>query len=605
MPIKPRNDDPECCAALGRIAQTPDGPNWAEADPADALLAEKLIRYYWRFALNVAGQELKRQGTNTVPRSERYKVQEHREDYYDDKSGDDERPGDKYEPNGTGMYLADFESDVPRLIHKSAAAFASRRGRGKLAPIKNAARDWTKRRTVPGMNGRAADEPPEFNVAETFDSADLDALYVAADAEVLERVRTLTLRRDRTGATVLQDVWAGYSQAVVARKLGISESAVSQRISAARQLLPHFDEAMGVHRLAVKFVNNDGPLSEPDLSFLGEVRIRYRGGHGTHHPHSSPDVNPTLDRRPVKTDTKIIYPRWATTPKAPSHHGRTEVLFNPGMGEPIRVGDRHLLKVKFHHRSHLFNADPAGETEIEHRARKEFQAALPTPWKHGDGKCKMVQRKSEDHRPTYSSVNECATYLDTQGWDIGQVREKWQAAQVKRFDVTGGQELPEPASDDSKQLPVYQFARLKPQGHWKLPRPEWGAENEDVRRRYQDIRRGKTICRARRRWVNTADRLQLASEHARKHKLARLNIAVRRGKVWRTPKLEPAWAPELARYDCQTQTEWKVERIADHRTVHKHGAFRFWRTPLLVEMICAPPLQPPELVLLSQKVAAD
>ena len=62
------------------------------------------------------------------------------------------------------------------------------------------------------------------------------------------------------------------------------------------------------------------------------------------------------------------------------------------------------------------------------------------------------------------------------------------------------------------------------------------------------------------------------------------------------PKLEPAWAPELVRYDCQTQTEWKVERIADHKTVHEHGAFRFWRTPLLVEVICAPPLQPPELV---------
>ena len=334
-------------------------------------------------------------------------------------------------------------------------------------------------------------------------------------------------------------------------------------------------------------------MSETDLRFLGEVRIRYRG-ESIQPPPFNPSVNPTLDRRPVKTVAKIIS---GGEPEAPiiTDEPRSCSIRE---GEPIRVGDRHLLKVKFHHRSHLFNADPAGETEIEHRARKEFQAALPTPWKHGDGKCKMVQRKSEDHRPTYSSVNECATYLDTQGWDIGQVREKWQAAQVKRFDVSGRQELPEPASDDSKQLPVYQFACLKPQGHWKLPRPEWGAENEDVReeRRYQDIRRGKTICRAQRRWVNTADRLQLASEHARKHKLARLNIAVRRGKVWRTPKLEPAWAPELARYDCQTQTEWKVERIADHRTVHKHGAFRFWRTPLLVEMICAPPLQPPELV---------
>ena len=130
-----------------------------------------------------------------------------------------------------------------------------------------------------------------------------------------------------------------------------------------------------------------------------------------------------------------------------------------------------------------------------------------------------------------------------------------------------------------------------------MPRPMWGAESEEVReeRRYQYIRRGKTICRAQRRWINAADRSQLASEHARRKKISRLDIAVRRGKVWRTPKLEPVFAPELVRYNCQTQTEWRVEHIADHRTVHELGAFKFWRTPLLVEMICAP-LQPPELV---------
>src|SRR6476659_6869892 len=110
------------------------------------------------------------------------------------------------------------------------------------------------------MSLRAADEPPEFNVAETLDREDLGALYVAADTEVTEQLRILTRRRDRGGTTVLRDVWAGHSGAAVARKLGISESAVSQRISSIRKLLPLFDEAMRVHRLAVKFVNNDGGL---------------------------------------------------------------------------------------------------------------------------------------------------------------------------------------------------------------------------------------------------------------------------------------------------------------------------------------------------------
>ena len=141
--------------------------------------------------------------------------------------------------------------------------------------------------------------------------------------------------------------------------------------------------------------------------------------------------------------------------------------------------------------------------------------------------------------------------------------------------------------------------REKIHGSWKRPIPVWGGRATScvydrhkpewsvfspLRRQGQHLR------------ISNADRLHLASEHARKQKLARLDIAVRRGKVWRMPKLEPAWAPELVRYDCQTQTEWKVERIADHKTVHEHGAFRFWRTPLLVEVICAPPLQPPELV---------
>ena len=95
MAIKPRNDDPECCAALGRIPQTPDGPNWAEAAPGDALLAEKLIRYYWRFALNVAGKELKRH--NSVPRAVKNRVQEYQEEYFDDDDPDDlgTRPGDE------------------------------------------------------------------------------------------------------------------------------------------------------------------------------------------------------------------------------------------------------------------------------------------------------------------------------------------------------------------------------------------------------------------------------------------------------------------------------------------------------------------------------
>ena len=194
MSIKPRNDDPECCAALGRIAQTPDGPNWAEADPADALLAEKLIRYYWRFALNVAGQGTQApRHKGTLPRSQKNRVQQHREDYYDDESGDDVRPDDEYEPDGVGQYLDDFASDVPKLIHKAAAAFNP--ARGKFPPflavvISNAARDWTKRRTIPGMNVRAADAKPELSIAETLESVELGALYAAADAEVMERVRT-------------------------------------------------------------------------------------------------------------------------------------------------------------------------------------------------------------------------------------------------------------------------------------------------------------------------------------------------------------------------------------------------------------------------------
>lgn len=282
MTIKPRSIDPECCAALGRIKQTADGPNWAEADPGDALLAEKLIRYYWRFALNVARKELKHH--NSVPRAVKNRVQEYQEEYFDDADPDDPgaRPGDEPDPTGTGLYLAEFESDIPRLIHEAAAAFNPSRARGKFPPflaavISNAARDWTKRRTIPGMNGRAADGPPEFNIAETLDSADLGALYAAADVEVSERVQILTRRGDRTGAAILRDVWAGHSGAGVARKLGLSESAISQRIAATRKLLPHFDEAMALHRTAVKFVNGRNDLSEADLSFLAGVRKRCMG----------------------------------------------------------------------------------------------------------------------------------------------------------------------------------------------------------------------------------------------------------------------------------------------------------------------------------------
>jgi hypothetical protein len=193
--IKPHIDDPERCAALGLIPQTPDGPNWAEADPANALLAEKLIRYYWRFAMNVAGRSLKI--TNSVPRSVEYRVCEYQEEYVDDATGETEGPEDRTDPRGTGLYIADFESDIPRLIHKAAAAFDTSRGRRKFPPflaavVSNAARDWIKRLTIPGMNRRAADEPPEFNVAEALDSADLGALYAAADAEVTDRVQLLT-----------------------------------------------------------------------------------------------------------------------------------------------------------------------------------------------------------------------------------------------------------------------------------------------------------------------------------------------------------------------------------------------------------------------------
>ena len=90
------------------------------------------------------------------------------------------------------------------------------------------------------MSLRGANEPSEINVAETFDREDLGALYEAADAEVSERVRILTRRGDRTGAAILKGIWAGHSGAHLARKLGISEGAVSQRISAIRKLLPHF-----------------------------------------------------------------------------------------------------------------------------------------------------------------------------------------------------------------------------------------------------------------------------------------------------------------------------------------------------------------------------
>src|SRR6476646_8046283 len=182
MPIKPRKDDPECIAALARIPQTADGPDWTKAEPADAALAEELIRYYWRFAANVAGQTFKLNGSNSVPRSVKNRVSEYQEEYANDRAADPDEPGDRppaeYEPDGVGQYLADFESDVPRLIHKAAAAFDPNRARGKFAPllatvISNAAKDWTKRHTIPGMSLRGADEPPEFNVAETFDREDL------------------------------------------------------------------------------------------------------------------------------------------------------------------------------------------------------------------------------------------------------------------------------------------------------------------------------------------------------------------------------------------------------------------------------------------------
>ncbi len=553
--------------------------------------------------MNVARQELRRQGDNSVPRSVKNRVIEYQEEYVDDEADPDEpgdRPGNEEVPSGTGMYLAEFEGDIPRLIHKAAAAFDSRRGRGKFPPflttvISNTARDWTKRRTIPGMNGRAAEAPPELNVAETLDREDLGGLYEAADAEVLERVQILTRRRDRTGAAILRGVWAGQSGAQLARKLGISESAVSQRISAIRKLLPHFDEAMGVHRIAIKFVNNDGDLSESDLSFLGNVRNRYRGG------NSAQSLNPThhkLDRRPVKATAKIIYQRWPETAKAPAHCGRTEVLFNSGMGEPIRVGDRHLLNVKFHHRSHLFNADRVGETETEYRARKEFFGAIPTPWKHGDSKCKMIQRKSEDHRPTYRSVNELAWFLEERGDDTGQILEGWKASQLGRFDHTGRQELPEPASD--KRQPVYQFACLKPQGHWKMPRPTWGADaaTSDVYDRhkkewsvYSPLRRQGQRLR-----ISTADRLQMVSRYERglrpwhTPKLEPLapEFLVRRGKRWHAPHLEPLFAPELVRYDFPVQKKWAVQEIADGQTVSQFKTGWHW--------IAAPPLQPPEFV---------
>jgi hypothetical protein len=219
--------------------------------------------------------------------------------------------------------------------------------------------------------------------------------------------------------------------------------------------------------------------------------IGIEGEKARNNSHFSPDVNRTPDRRPVKTVAKII-------------SGRTEVLFTPGIGEPIRAGNRHLLNVSFHNRSHLFNADRVGETEAEYRARREFfQPALPTPWKHGDGKCKMIQHKSEDHRPTRWIFNELATYLEQRGADWS-VLGAWRASQQGRFD-SFGQELPEPAwHREDEPEPVYQFQCLKPQGHWKTQEPTWGSGADG--KLYDHLKRGKSVF-----WSGDAQRQRSGS----------------------------------------------------------------------------------------------
>jgi hypothetical protein len=156
--IKPHIDDPERCAALGRIQQTPDGPNWAAADPGDVLLAEKLIAYYWRFALNVAGKELKRQNANTLPRSAKNRVSQHQEEYADDETADPnepgDRPGDEYVLDGTGLYRAEFESDIPRLVHKA--------GHSTRAELAGSFRhSWPRLSVTLRVTGRSAGLSPE------------------------------------------------------------------------------------------------------------------------------------------------------------------------------------------------------------------------------------------------------------------------------------------------------------------------------------------------------------------------------------------------------------------------------------------------------------
>ena len=110
MSIKPRIEDADVCAALARIPQTPDGPNWEEAEPADISPAQKLIGYYWRFALNCASQELKRLNcADSVPRSARNRIDEYAEEYCDDGATDpDERGLPDAVPDGVGMYLGEF-----------------------------------------------------------------------------------------------------------------------------------------------------------------------------------------------------------------------------------------------------------------------------------------------------------------------------------------------------------------------------------------------------------------------------------------------------------------------------------------------------------------
>jgi hypothetical protein len=542
--IKPLDNEGMYCAALGRIPQTPDGPHWAAATPQDAHLGERLIRYYWKFARNCAGQEFKYQGGDTLPRSARNRVEEYQEEFSDDGADPDNpgsRPEDKRVPDGIGLYLGDFESDIPRLMHKAAAVFDSSRGR--FAPllariISNAVKDWTKRRTLPGMSLRAADSPPELSVAETLESVDLGALYLAADAEVMERVRVLTRRRDQIGAAVLRGVWAGHTGADVARKLGMSESGVSQRVASFRAKLPRFDAAMSLHRLAVKFVNNDGVLSEGDLSFLGEVRIRYRGEQGTYPGHLISAVNPSPGVRYVKAATQTI-------------SGRTEAMFDAG-GDRVRVGDRHLLAVTFHHKTHLINGDALSETESEFDARKAFAklleaklqvarnlgaerelgTAYPTPCKHEDGKCQMMQRWSEDSRPTRRIHNELATWLEARGEDLGGVLAAWKSRESE-YDYAGRKILAAPAADRGET--VYQFTWGKPHGAWTRAIPVWGSETEEQReeQRYAHLRVGAKACRVQRRWINAADRAQLASQYVKR---------LRGKKSWHPPWLELVWS---------------------------------------------------------------